>query len=1650
MKKTFLKNTSGFTLMEAIIAVALVVVLSMLAIPGTAALKRSLQTTEMEAGARLLFIAAQNRLTVMKSAGTLEQVDPLADPDLIDAGLAAWIPVDQMPADYDDSEGTWDGQTLCYATNRSSDGAPAPGKTITDILVPAGAADPTIMEGFYAIEYAPATGSVHGVFYSDAYFDYSVVSVTDRTREQLKSLAEQPLTGYYGGSASILPDVEDTDPSASDFIVENQERLTVRITPSSDMSYRLTIQERTTPEAYATYTYSFLGSQSEFTAYPNMALESGTGDILVTLDSLEAGSRFRDLFLPEGGKPAIPPGADLRITLTAEESAQFPSETTKVVNSLFAGRSDTRAMLSYARHLQNLEPGLSGVSGISEAVLQNTIDWDVAEAALFVPISNPELRYFDGQGNGIRNLAVSVNGERSGLFGEYSGSEPERKAIVNLYLADSTVYAGTADYAGTLAGVLSYTDVSQCKIYAEDPGTPTNGRLAASAADGAGGLAGASSFNTFRYSLASLQAIDVTLKGAAGTSAAGGFAGISNSDLFEYCYANTTAITTDTAGSYAYSGGFAGRSASTFRYSYSLGGIAQNGGTAATGFSFSYGSAFTSCYSATLFEGTSGLSQDSYGFSNTAASDCRYFSGADPTDSTAIAGILPATLLEMQSAYTGIHWRTPSVATSHPYDPALSGDPYPVSLAPTLHHYGNWPPEDEGGTLGGVDMAYYEVYFDTVASTYSIGFFNSRLSLNTLSEPSPGLQIVQDGYAVLFMKDPSASTASGVSYSNLTSDAYVRLSWIQNGTSDASTDRNFLKTPQDFRYNGSAITVTHQGTAIGSASTLNLSSGQYYYRFLSRNEVVEGDLARADFYQSLQIDVYPDTAELLGSVTLYYNPHFGKSPIAHDDAPATAGMAALPIRSFRHYVTLSQPEMSAYWSGGYTYYLENDLDFAANSYTTTYFDQAMIRRDGPQNIGNQTTAFRGIFEGNGHTVNQITLQPPADTGYYGIFGRTADAAVRNLAVNNISINQWGTQGISHVGGLIGEGTRTDIVNVTLNNVALRGKYMVGGAAGRLDGGTVTGLEVGGNVSINASRLAGGVFGQVSNASAVTLSDVALSGLNLQLPSWNGEDGGLTAATPHVSGAYGTGGIIGAIASFSGADNDISIQNVTLGSSSIQQNALTGATEAKYYAAGFLAGNYYAAGGLTDLTIGGVSVTGTTLHAYPTGGENAGAAYGGYIGKVYAGGTLTLANDCDIDATCGIQRNTTDPGNIVGMGGYFGWISGYGAAAPLRVALLEEAGAHTFSAHYGNSSAWSYLPGTHMGGIAGVIGLDTGFASVAIDGISINGFGGNTGGLAGMLYADLSDVTVDNVNLVVETATATSNTGGFAGLIINAAIDHCDVRLSDLLNSSSDPLDITDWAYSPPYYVRAMGSVGGFAGRIEGSSSFIDSCFAATGVTTHGTRTANNLGGFAGVLDSGRITNSYASGYVRMHVNDQNSNRQAATGGFVGRLMNTTGAAARPLISQCYSTGRVKHGLSYANAGFCGWQEAGILDACYTTGPVLVISNSQSTYRRGLSNHNTTYPADAGYPNSLYYANQPNSPGGGRSAFTGSLSRVTAVANLGQIRTQMLNSGYYGGFATTVAAMPYYGALGGTFPYLGLTGVGRNVTGALHYGNWVAP
>ncbi|NCB42296.1 MAG: type II secretion system protein [Clostridia bacterium] len=1652
------RKVNGFTLIEVVVVLAIITILMMVAIPGVAQIQDLLKSTEMEAGARQLYIAAQNRLTLMKSAGTLRNINPLYEASLIDEGSLEWITTDHMPADYDNSESTWSNEELCFAINKNIDGSPAPGKLITDILVPAGAVDPSVLKGYYVIEYNPSNGSIYGVFFSEEAFLYSEVRDTDRTSTQLRNIEGQPVIGYYGGILLLTPDIEEADLSDSAFFIENEEKLLIRISPIVTKEYTLLIEDKDNPTGFSSYTYTFNGNQSEFGSYPNISKEVATNDIVILLDSLQTNRHFEDFFGASIEKPAITPGRDIRITLSVEDfnatATTMPSQSSKAVNSLFAGRFGDEAFLSSARHLQNLEPTISGVLEITGATVQKAIDWDLSEATLFKPISNSELKSFSGGGNPISNLSITTNGEYSGLFGEFGGSTENAASISDIKLTDATISGGSADYVGTLAGYIHHTTISNSSTFVLYPSIATNGSLLANAARGAGGFAGTSNNNSYTNCFASLKDLTVNLTGDSGTSGVGGFIGISTSDSIEHCYANTTEILVSTSGSYAYSGGFAGRSNSTISYSYAVGNINQNEGTASAGFSYAFGGSASNCYAATTFNETEGLSGYTYGFSNRASTNCSYYSGADPTYTSVIGGITSRDISGLQTVYSGTNWRVPTTASTKPYNLELTGQAYPISLVPTLLHYGDWPVTEESGQS--VDMAYYEIYHNTKSSIYSIGFYNEELDLDSLSESTSDLKIIQDGYIVLFETDGGSGTAQGISYTNLTSESYVKLTWRMNGTTRNTTNKNLMKEAKDIRYNGSSLqnSIYYNGATINSTSILSLSSGNYYYRFLSNNHIVVADYATSSFFQSLKIDLYPNTTTMSSSYTYYYNPHFAKSKIAYETSPGQSNAGTLYLRTTRQYATLSLSEMYQYWTRSYSFSLESDMDFANNSYTSTYFDQNITRHTNPQPIGTTAHRFQGIFQGNNHQVNQVNIVTAQNTQDYGVFGRTRDSSIENLKISNITINQAMTRGINHIGSLIGNAYRTNISNVTIAGSSLRGQYMVGGAIGKFDGGNVSNLTIEGSTSINASRLAGGVFGQITNSTAVNISNINLSGLNMQVPSWTAEPGGMTGSMMDVSAAYGTGGLVGCIAPITNKNNDVSLNGISISSSSITQNNLTDATEAKYYATAFLVGNYHSTSAGIRMDISNVNIESTTLYAYASGGDNAGAAYGGYFGKVFAAGTLSIEDTCVIKSSCQVNRSSASANQTTGLGGYFGWVLGYGSSYPITINLTSASPEHQYGVNF-NWGAWNYLPNTTAGGIAGVIGTDVRFGSASINGVYVTSYGGDTGGLAGSISSSIKNISLNNVTILNQLAKENTNTGGFAGVISNAEIANCDVRMSDLFNSSLDPMTIGDtstWDANLVNYVRAAGNIGGFAGKIEGAQSDITYCFAAIGVTTITNDTYDHaLGGFVGVLDSGSISNCYTSGNVRQHKGDSKKEESTVIGGFVGEIINTNSASPLPVIENCYSSGIVRHNLSYSAGGFVGLQEEGIIISCYTASPNIAIDKAE--FRRGFIGY-LINESPGTFTNSLYYASQPeqSSPGNGswRKFSTPEINRVKEVNALSNLHSSIFGSGYFGNFEEETAATPYTSSLGSNYPYPGLSGVGRSVSGPMHFGNWVKP
>ena len=103
---------------------------------------------------------------------------------------------------------------------------------------------------------------------------------------------------------------------------------------------------------------------------------------------------------------------------------------------------------------------------------------------------------------------------------------------------------------------------------------------------------------------------------------------------------------------------------------------------------------------------------------------------------------------------------------------------------------------------------------------------------------------------------------------------------------------------------------------------------------------------------------------------------------------------------------------------GKRYFLNNDIDF----YGVTYHGQSTAL----SNASNET--FKGLFEGNGHTLSNITIECTSST-YASLFGNLSDATIKDL--NIVNLNFTGVNSAKGVAALANYvyGFNTSLTNI---------------------------------------------------------------------------------------------------------------------------------------------------------------------------------------------------------------------------------------------------------------------------------------------------------------------------------------------------------------------------------------------------------------------------------------------------------------------------------------------------------------------------------------------------------------------------------------------------------------------------------------------
>ncbi|BDX17513.1 hypothetical protein MFKK_03230 [Halopseudomonas aestusnigri] len=135
-------------------------------------------------------------------------------------------------------------------------------------------------------------------------------------------------------------------------------------------------------------------------------------------------------------------------------------------------------------------------------------------------------------------------------------------------------------------------------------------------------------------------------------------------------------------------------------------------------------------------------------------------------------------------------------------------------------------------------------------------------------------------------------------------------------------------------------------------------------------------------------------------------------------------------------------------------------------------------------IGDWSNRYTGSFDGQGHSINDLTINRP-NTDYVGLFGVIAASQISNIGLTNATIT-----GQLGVGGLVGQGLN----NSRISHSSAQGDFSAylngGGLAGNFDGTIEHSHSVG---TVDASEISGGLVGRLVGQISDSYSTASVKG-----------------------------------------------------------------------------------------------------------------------------------------------------------------------------------------------------------------------------------------------------------------------------------------------------------------------------------------------------------------------------------------------------------------------------------------------------------------------------------------------------------------------------------------------------------------------------
>ena len=1028
-------NMRGFSLMEMLVTVLILVILFALAMIPISKIQKNLRQTELDSRAEMIFSAVQNRMTRLQAAGQDSYYQPTSG-----VGVKK---LNMIPKDAD-KDNNYKPTTLAYVTSDSK----GVENSAASWIYPETEAEADLWNGNWVVEFDPSSGSVYAVFFSRKPMDYTPENFDDfnKLRDRNERLEDGARIGYYGGDSVGAAATESLDLTVD---VINKDQLLVVASCKVNL--------RNKPQFYASIKDESGNTVQEF----EIKTDTNTGDTVETdkdlrtatlvLDNLSEGKRFgqQDRFKDAKTGNHLIPGENLTVTIRVKDTSNNQIQgTSKIVttNSLFAevrdnasglGGTGRTAVIKYGRHLQNLELDNSGLKKeadknkiITAAVQERDIQfksdesdsWGVLYSTRnFVPLVNPKINSYRSEIGSyypvIYDLTVNVSGD-AGLFKTFAG-ELKNIRLAGAQITGKQTVNNKFDRDGNVGGLVGKltgtTTIDGCQVYLSRAKGQLNGKTEKDIwIDGAvsGGLIGDAEFSALTIQN-SLAATVIQGKTAAGGLVGIGHGGISLDHSYADCYLYSDPDTTKSDAGYA-SGLIGWRFVATATLK------------------------ITDCYAAGFLVGktTAGLvACDLTGNElKNVYSACSPLTGERLTYGTAAntsgeeSGTLPTVYYLGESAKPTIGEKKSyqdlnaadaeklfASASSNNAFTRKNSDTYAYNLMKglgltlysypklkDLPHYGDWKAEFENGAL-----VYYELY-----ENGSYGFFGANVEALSATETVKG-----DGYGVVYEN-------------NLPTD----------NVTVTVNDHPYELKPED----KIPIKVTDKA---GTEKT-------YYLLPLPADLVQKVETVPTGFYTELMVGGAAGKA-------YYYNPHFAKTALA----AKTGAPELVSIRTARQLNNLSAyydeyrnilPDKAAFQQ-------ERDIDYAAYDWPAYGKGKTPVKEQAP--IGQKEDApFKHRYDGGSHIITGVSFASGEDGHAVGLFGFTTgtlenivvttEKPLENAPTSKLGGNvQWKTV---YTGVLAGKNSGT-IKNCAVSGYRLSGSaysgstYYLGGLVGCNEG-----------------------------------------------------------------------------------------------------------------------------------------------------------------------------------------------------------------------------------------------------------------------------------------------------------------------------------------------------------------------------------------------------------------------------------------------------------------------------------------------------------------------------------------------------------------------------------------------------------------------